>query len=341
MKKYKTLLVVVILYCITSCVPEQENILATQIFNFKEIPSNCIADNETLYKIIIELKNNNKPLDGLSVEKQKINLTTNFGQFDNGEEKISIDIDSNKTFVAFVKSAKSGVARIEAKLNDKYLISTNIIFSNPVPTALIKSIDIIGGDSLTADNYTTMLIKLKTNTIEQSSREFSIDLGSFADGSKTNNILPDMLGNYNLNIKSDQIGYGNLKVKINNINYLIKTIKYYESLPDKILLEISDNTSSIIYEPFKPIKITATLQKSNLGIVNIKRDLGLTFSADTNTTEAYGKFINNSVSDSYSKYHIEFYLKDTSYTGFINFKAIVNNNGLNLTEQKTTYFKYK
>jgi len=273
--------------------------------------------------------------DGSTVLVNKIKIETqhqlerefklDLGQFSNGVKSIKVLPESDGYYVLQISSKEEGTGRLKVVINNKEYLIKHITYTKLAP---VNSGTYSGPTSLIADSITYLDATVDLNLANAPELRFHLDRGVFDNNLKEKSIMPDASGNYNLRIRSESLGSDNLKVEINGKNYLVEVLTYTSSFPDRIEIGIQGANPLIEYEPFKTNKVIATMKKAG-GKINLNTALPVSFRAEDSNGNTIGSFINFQNNPHGTTYTADFYLSDTTYRGFITFKATESSIPLN------------
>ncbi len=155
--------------------------------NFDNTP--LVADNmtERLVKVVID---KNTPSD-----KRNVTFVTDLGSFTNDATTINILANADGIAQTFIKSEKPGKAKIKATVNSiESEISLQLVA--PDPDQIIRFAEGLTTNSM-ADGISTLEIRALINSNTAAAQRkvtFTTDQGSFGNGTKSEDVMPDAAG---------------------------------------------------------------------------------------------------------------------------------------------------
>jgi hypothetical protein len=195
---------------------------------------------------------------------------------------------------------------------------TNLESTNSVLTLqTIVNGTVTPNASAPADNYTYLEIRavVDSSVVDTTTTiSFATDNGTFSTGGNSYTSKIDVHGYAYAYLKSKYPIPTHVQGTAGSNYTQNLTIQFTTSYPDSIFINLPDSLS---HDLANRLNFTATLYKL-YGVVT--PGLTLTFSADTNG-KSIGSFTHNVPSDSTGTVNAQFWLNDTTYTGFLYMKA--------------------
>lgn len=290
--------------------------------NFDITPLAADALTDRLLKVIVDNK--------IPADKRKVTFTTDIGTFTN--QTATIDILANQDGIAqtFIKSDIVGKAKIKAIFNS-FETENYLQLIAPTPDNIV-----LFGEGLSINTWAdgTSTIELKAiinNNITGSQRnvKFTTDLGSFPNGTKTEEVTPDASGTARTLLKSTVVGKPFVTITCRTITRS-KSFEFTRAVPDKIAITLGLTLKAGLNQNLTiPGKLTRLI-----GIPSPNFEIDYT-AVDT-LGQPIGYFSNSIDSDSNGQTKIEYSAGSVLYRGKVFITASVKE----VPTVKTTGFIY-
>jgi hypothetical protein len=198
----------------------------------------------------------------------------------------------------------------------------------PKIPATYASFKVGGNDTVIADNFSAIEISVQLDTSsskDQKAVSFTTTIGSFIEGGTTVTVNSDIGGVAKVHFKSNTIGNATLKASItgNSTNLVISKDVYCSAAwPDLITI----NTSATLSHGLgNKLQVSANCLR-NFGTVS--QNIQVQFYATDTLNHGKGAFYNISPTDQAGKANSEFWLQDTTFSGYLYIysKVVTNKN---------------
>ena len=280
---------------------------------FTATPSSLPADGKTKAEILFRVT----PSDAFRGRQVTFSITP-IGTFSNGSNSQVLPLDQNGEARVFASSLKEGIAYVTASVgNTTASASVNFQKFQGLDTLILPTIR----DSVAADNYSYDEVVAKTKTpgeIQGRQVSFTIDKGSFANGSQQYTVTFGIDSTVSIFVKHNRSEFVRLTATVNNSYSKQLNLFFSIAYPD----HVSVDPDSLLMTRI-PGNHTAVIARLMRSVGTASEGQTVNFYDSTDTGGSVGSFTNTTPSNNLGTASANYYIQDTSYKGYVYIKAYV------------------